>query len=83
MDAQYRPEWMSIMFAAMKIGVILLPINTRFRTADLEYVVHQSNSTTLITVDRSGPVRYIDMVGALPDLSRRTLMLSARPGSPI
>ena len=56
------PEWVSIMFAVMKIGAILVPINTRFRTTDLEYVVHQSNSTTLITVDRSGPVDYFDMV---------------------
>src|SRR5687768_15348334 len=57
-----RPEWIFSLFAVMKIGAILVPINTRFRTADLEYVVHQSNSTTLLTVDRSGPVRHIDMV---------------------
>jgi fatty-acyl-CoA synthase len=66
-----RPEWISIMFAVMKIGAILVPINTRFRTADLEYVVRQSNSTTVITVDRSGPVRYGDMLCELcPDLDR-------------
>jgi fatty-acyl-CoA synthase len=59
------PEWLSIMFAVMKIGAILVPINTRFRTADLEYVVRQSNSSTLITVDRSGPVGYLDMLGEL------------------
>jgi fatty-acyl-CoA synthase len=57
-----RPEWVSTMFAVMKIGAIIVPVNTRFRTADLEYVVRQSNSTTLITVDRSGPVRYSEMV---------------------
>jgi fatty-acyl-CoA synthase len=64
-----RPEWMSCLLAVMKIGAILVPINTRFRTADLEYVVRQSNSSTLITVDRSGPVRYGDMICELcPDL---------------
>jgi fatty-acyl-CoA synthase len=64
-------EWVSSLFAVLKIGAILVPINTRFRTADLEYVVRQSNSSTLITVDRSGPVRYGDMVGELcPDLDR-------------
>ena len=51
-----RPEWIATMFAVMQIGAILVPINTRFRTADLQYVVRQSKSTTLITVDRSGPV---------------------------
>ena len=72
-----RPEWLSTLFAVMKIGAILVPINTRFRTAELEYVVRQSDSTTLITVDRSGPVRYGAMVCELcPDLQRE------RPGSP-
>jgi fatty-acyl-CoA synthase len=64
-----RPEWIATMFAVMKIGAILVPINTRFRTADLEYVVRHSNSTTLITIDRSGPVRYSEIVCELcPDL---------------
>jgi len=57
-----RPEWIHLMFAVAKIGAVLVPINTRFRTGDLEYVVRQSDSTTLITVDRSGPVEYLDMV---------------------
>jgi fatty-acyl-CoA synthase len=66
-----RAEWIYCLFAVMKIGAVLVPINTRFRIADLEYIVQQSNSTTLITIDRSGPVRYIDMVRALcPDLDR-------------
>jgi fatty-acyl-CoA synthase len=66
-----RPEWIFSLFAVMKIGAILVPINTRFRTDDLEYVVRQSNSTTLLMVDRSGPVRYVDMVAELcPDLDQ-------------
>jgi fatty-acyl-CoA synthase len=60
-----RPEWVALMFAAMKIGAVLVPINTRFRSADLEYVLRQSNSTTLITAERSGPVRYLDIVREL------------------
>lgn len=64
-----RPEWLSTLFAVMKIGAILVPINTRFRTTELEYVVGQSDSTTLITVDRAGPVHYSDMVCEIcPDL---------------
>jgi fatty-acyl-CoA synthase len=64
-----RPEWIHLLFAALKVGAILVPINPRFRAADLEYVVRQSNTATLITVDRSGPVGYFDMVHELcPDL---------------
>ena len=56
-----RLEWVHVLFAVAKIGAVLVPINTRSRTADLEYVLSQSDSTTLITVDRSGPVDYLDM----------------------
>jgi fatty-acyl-CoA synthase len=57
-----RLEWLHILFAVAKIGAVLVPINTRFRTADTEYVLRQSDSTTLITLDRSGPVDYLGMV---------------------
>ena len=60
-----RPEWLHLFFAVFKIGAVLVPINTRFRTVDLEYVVQQSDCTTLITVDRSGPIDYLEMVREL------------------
>ena len=60
-----RPEWIHLLFAIAKIGAVLVPVNTRFRTADLEYVVRQSDASTLITVDRSGPVDYLQMVREL------------------
>jgi len=57
-----RPEWLYTFFALAKIGAVVVPVNTRFRTSDLAYVLWQSDATTLITVDRSGPVDYLDMV---------------------
>jgi fatty-acyl-CoA synthase len=57
-----RPEWLYTLYAVAKIGAVLVPINTRFRTSDTEYVLHQSDSTTLITLDCSGPVNYLEMV---------------------
>ena len=60
-----RPEWLFCFFAVAKIGAVTVPVNTRFRTDDLEYVVRQSDSTTLIIVDRSGPVDYLEMVRQL------------------
>jgi fatty-acyl-CoA synthase len=46
-----------------------VPVNTRFRTSDLDYVLRQSDSSTLITTDHAGPVGYLDMVRELiPDL---------------
>ena len=60
-----RPEWIHSLFAVAKIGAVLVPINTRFRANDLEYVIRQSDAETLITVDRSGPVDYLGMVREL------------------
>jgi fatty-acyl-CoA synthase len=55
-------DWIFIAFAVQKIGAVLVPINTRFRSRDLSYVLAQSDSSFLITHDRSGPVDYAGMV---------------------
>ena len=65
-----RPEWVHFMFATAKIGAVLVPINTRLRTAALAYRAHQSDSATLISVDRPAPLDYLWMVCASsPDLA--------------
>jgi fatty-acyl-CoA synthase len=63
-----RPEWIEIAFAVMKIGAVLVPINTRLRTDDVAYILDQSDSTTLILGERSGPVDYLGMVRELQPL---------------
>jgi fatty-acyl-CoA synthase len=63
-------DWIFISFAVLKIGAVLVPINTRFRTRDLAYVLAQSDSHFLITHDRSGPIDHAGMVReavALPE----------------
>ena len=57
-----RSEWIFLMFAVAKVGAVQVPVNTRFRTQDLEYVLRQSDSAMLITHDVSGPIDYLDMV---------------------
>jgi fatty-acyl-CoA synthase len=60
-----RPEWIEAAFAVMKIGAVLVPINTRLRTEDVAYIAHQSDSTALILAERSGPIDYLAMVREL------------------
>jgi fatty-acyl-CoA synthase len=86
-------DWIFIAFAVQKIGAVLVPINTRFRSRDLSYVLAQSDSVFLITHDRSGPVDYAGMVReavALPasgdsvrdprfPLLRRVILLGETP----
>jgi fatty-acyl-CoA synthase len=85
-----RPEWIEAMFAVMKIGAVLVPVNTRFRTEDMAYVLGQSDAAAVILAERSGPVDYLAMMrevapglGARSDprcpALRRVVVLSDRP----
>ena len=76
-----RPEWIDAMFAVMKIGAVLVPVNTRFRSEDMAYVVQQSAARMLIVDERSGPVDYLAMVReAVPALAAgRPLPTRASP----
>jgi len=66
------PEWIFVFFAVAKIGAILVPINTRFRVTDMEYVLRQSDSSTLIMMDGSGPVNYLEMLREVcPEIDSR------------
>ena len=55
-------DWIFIMYGLAKVGAVQVPVNTRFRTRDLAYVLRQSDSAMLITHDVCGPVDYLDMV---------------------
>ena len=57
-----RPEWLFLMYATAKVGAVLVPLNTRYRTADVAYTVKQSDSATWISMARSGPVDYLAML---------------------
>src|SRR5262245_42105667 len=82
-----RPEWLDAMFAIMQIGAVLVPVNTRFRTEDMTYVLDQSDAVAVILAERSGLVDYLAMMrevvpalGARPDARfpalRHTIVLS-------
>jgi fatty-acyl-CoA synthase len=60
-----RPAWLHLMFAILKVGAVLVPLNTRLRAADLGYALRQSHSTTLIATDRSGPADYRPILAEL------------------
>ena len=64
-----RPEFIQTTYAVIKIGAVLITVNTRFRTEDVAYVLGQSDSTTLVISERSGPIDYVAMLReAVPSL---------------
>jgi fatty-acyl-CoA synthase len=72
------PEWVTLQFALAKIGAILVTVNTSLRGAEIDYLLRQSESATVITirgfkdVDYVGALREIGAVGdaKLPKLKR-------------
>jgi fatty-acyl-CoA synthase len=72
------PEWITLQFALAKIGAVLVTVNTSLRAPEIDYLLRQSESATVITirgfkdVDYVGALREIGAVGdsKLPDLKR-------------
>ena len=57
-----RPEFIFLMFAVARVGAVLVPLNTRYRTDDVAYTIRQSDCRLLLAMDRSGPVDYAGML---------------------
>lgn len=63
------PDWTALMFATAKIGAILLTINTNYQSAELDYVLRQSDMENLFLIDGVRNTSYIDVVyGLIPEL---------------
>ncbi|MFC0612204.1 AMP-binding protein [Scopulibacillus daqui] len=60
--ASNRPEWVTTQFAAGKMGAVLVTVNTSYRLTELEYLLKQSDSTTLILMENYRGTSYIDML---------------------
>ncbi|HEX6164162.1 MAG TPA: AMP-binding protein, partial [Vicinamibacterales bacterium] len=53
------PEWIVLQFALAKIGAILVTVNTSLRAREIEYLLRQSETTTLFTIAGFKGVDYI------------------------
>ncbi|MCX7570844.1 AMP-binding protein [Tumebacillus sp. DT12] len=60
--ATNHPEWLISQFATGKMGGVLVTVNTNYRTAELEYLLRQSDSTTLILMEAFKGASYIEML---------------------
>jgi fatty-acyl-CoA synthase len=53
------PEWIVLQFALAKIGAILVTVNTALRAREIEYLLRQSEATTLFTIAGFKGVDYM------------------------
>ena len=81
-----RTEWLILLFALAKIGATLVAVNTKYRAHELQYILTNSQATTLILqlnfkkIDFAAVVKDVDPQ-ALNHL-RRVIMLDADGATP-
>ncbi|MFO7751942.1 MAG: AMP-binding protein [Desulfobacteraceae bacterium] len=49
--ANNLPEWVYTQYGSAKAGAVLVTVNTNYKSAELEYLLKQSDSTTLLLTD--------------------------------
>ena len=54
------PEWVILQFATAKIGAVLITVNIYYKSAELEYLLKQSDAKALFLVEKFRDVNYVD-----------------------
>src|SRR5687768_6927107 len=71
-DMPNWPEFVIAMFAAAKLGCIIVPLNPRFTVPELQYMLRHSESTVVVTAENFNGVDYLQLfegfLTSLPDL---------------
>lgn len=68
-----KREWLLSQFATAKIGAILVTVNTSYQMKELDYLLKQSDSTTLILAEGFKGTSYFDIINRLcPELKDQT-----------
>lgn len=68
--ASNKPEWLISQFATAKMGAVLVTVNTSYRTNELEYLLSQSDASTIILMDQFKDHSFIDTLSEIvPELT--------------
>ncbi len=54
------PEWIYTQFSLGMIGAVLVTVNTNYKTSELEYILDQSDSTTLLIIEEYRDTSFYD-----------------------
>ena len=66
------PQWYIAFWATVKIGAVLVTVNTAYKIHELEYLLKQSDTHTLVLTEGNKEVRYGDIVAELcPELATK------------
>lgn len=59
------PEWMLTFFAAVKIGAVLVTVNTNYKVFELEYLLRQSDTKALVMIKGTKNNDYLESINHL------------------
>lgn len=57
--------WMQLLFAAAQIGVLVVPISTRYKTAEVKHLLQVSRARAIVAADEFLDIRYADIARSL------------------
>ncbi|QST01713.1 AMP-binding protein [Pontibacillus sp. ALD_SL1] len=60
--ADNKPEWLISQFATAKMGAVLVTVNTNYQARELEYLLKQSDATTLLLAEEYKGTSYLDIL---------------------
>ncbi|MCH4184367.1 MAG: AMP-binding protein [Eggerthellaceae bacterium] len=60
--ARNIPDWLTFMYATMKIGVVMVTMNPVYKSHELDYVLKQSDMKALCIIDTFRDVDYVQIV---------------------
>ncbi|MDR1040615.1 MAG: AMP-binding protein [Deltaproteobacteria bacterium] len=56
------PEWLTVCYACAKIGAVFVTVNTHYRTAEIEYLLRQSESHYVFSIPGFRGFSYTDAI---------------------
>ena len=63
------PQWFIAFWATVKIGAVLVTVNTAYKIAEIEYLLRQSDTHTLILTEGAKDTKYGEIIAKLcPEL---------------
>jgi len=59
------PEWVVAYYAIARVGAVVVPMNTRYKTHEVEYILDNSEARALFAVDSFAGIDYLAMIGEI------------------
>ncbi|HPW70100.1 MAG TPA: AMP-binding protein [Deltaproteobacteria bacterium] len=56
------PEWTYLQFSLGMIGAVLVTVNTNYKSSELNYILNQSDSTTLVLIEEYRDTNYYETI---------------------